>query len=1377
MGDRERRSGRIVAGAVVLILLLTVGPPFVGRAGTPAHTAGSSDVASTTVTVAPAYVPGTGIADLGPLASDTPLSVLVGLGAPDPAGLEAASTLEYTPGTPEYHQRWTAHDVADRFAPSPASYDAASSYFEGLGLSVTPSPDRWLLLVQGPAHTVASAFGTQFEQYRSEGRTYYSHPSPATLPAGHPWSGVVGLGNVSVPMPSARGTGILAPEPMVPQPMACSTASPLAPCAVYNAYNVSGLISAGNDGTGYRIAVVDVYDASEPQSQLAADLSTFTSGFGLNVGTVHYVYPVPTSRNLNATYTQWGTEEALDLEWARATAPGATIEMTLAPDAATGLYASVDWLVAHEAADVISLSWGEPDVGTFNAYSGACSFECNASSDGSYSILHPVLVAAALEGIGVFAASGDCGAAMGTSGVATSYPASDPAVTGVGGTDLTFSGGGYGGESAWSGNASGAHSPGCVNQGGSGGGWSPFPRPAWQVAPGMSSSRTVRGVPDVALVGGTAVSIVYNGFSTGVYGTSASSPMWAGLAAIADQIYGAPLGWLNPSLYELARAANASTRFHDVTSGTNGYRAGTGWDAVTGIGSPNAGRLLPLLAGGTHAPTALFAELRATPRLGDAPLIASFESVAYNVSSAVVSYDVDFGDGNATWTASGFANHTYPSTGVYLARTVVFLADGNSTTSLPVPIVVGGGQSLNVTLGASTVTPAAGAPVQLNASVTGGTPPFRYTFSFGDGTYASDLASSSTSHVYPNAGAYCASVVVRDLASPPNAGASSRLALAVGGASGPDCRNPNPVIANFVPTTRFTEVPGDVGLNVYRSGGAPPYSVRFVSDDPYVTACQCGIFRTPGVHPVVAFVNDSVSGAAVAWTNITIVPGITGTFQLSPQSGPAPLYVVGAAHVAGGINASVNLTWWDFDDGTLSQGATASHTYGTPGLYVVHVWNVDAQNWSVDAVYLVDVLAPSAASGLALTANITPAGGAPAGTLLRFAAAASGGAGGYSYYWDLGDNNSAFGATVSQTYPRSGGTVRLTVTDSAGTPVGATIPIVNAGDPGRSASALLLSASAGPTSGVTPLNVVGTATATGMPSIDVSWSYEGTITRANTSAHTYFTPGNYTVTVFATDPQGDYAVRTEAITVAGIPRTPAVISGGPSVLGGLAPLTVDFGAQATGGGGAPYAFAWSFGDATSSYGAIATHTYGRPGSYDANVSVTDGVGTVTVATYPILVWNVTPVNLTLDVAPSVVAPGGWYNVTIGADAACSPVSVPTCSSSNVSLALSVTNGTDPSGTAWRVVRGPGSLGAWTVAVRAPSEGGDVRFAVGVADANYSGGLTARITVAPPVAVGPSMAVDYVLWGILGAAAVVAVAAAVGFVVLRRRRPPARSATP
>ncbi len=188
--------------------------------------------------------------------------------------------------------------------------------------------------------------------------------------------------------------------------------------------------------------------------------------------------------------------------------------------------------------------------------------------------------------------------------------AADPLVLGAGGTTLTASHatGGYLGETAW-GLPYGA--PGGSFQA-SGGGFSRlFARPAYQGGvPGTGASR---GVPDVAAdaSGHTAMTMAISEGGGKTYlrdggGTSATAPLWAGLIALADQYAGRHLGFVNPALYRIARTPAYHRAFHDITTGNNtvqfppktitGYHAAPGWDPVTGLGSPSAQVLIPLLA-------------------------------------------------------------------------------------------------------------------------------------------------------------------------------------------------------------------------------------------------------------------------------------------------------------------------------------------------------------------------------------------------------------------------------------------------------------------------------------------------------------------------------------------------------------------------------------------------------------------------------------------------------------------------------------------------------------------------------------------------------------------------------------------------------------
>ena len=180
-----------------------------------------------------------------------------------------------------------------------------------------------------------------------------------------------------------------------------------------------------------------------------------------------------------------------------------------------------------------------------------------------------------------------------------SLPASDPLVLAVGGTilDAARPGGAYLGEMAWNGGTDA-----------SGGGYSSlFPRPSYQ--DGIARIGATRGVPDVAANAdsSTAMALAYSdGKLRPATGTSAATPLWAGLIALADQQARRHLGFVNPAIYAIARSPAYHQAFHDVVTGDNsvlwptgvfvGYNAGPGWDPVTGWGSPDARYLVPLLA-------------------------------------------------------------------------------------------------------------------------------------------------------------------------------------------------------------------------------------------------------------------------------------------------------------------------------------------------------------------------------------------------------------------------------------------------------------------------------------------------------------------------------------------------------------------------------------------------------------------------------------------------------------------------------------------------------------------------------------------------------------------------------------------------------------
>jgi len=204
-------------------------------------------------------------------------------------------------------------------------------------------------------------------------------------------------------------------------------------------------------------------------------------------------------------------------------------------------------------------------------------------------------------GVTVLASSGDSGSTDGSSdGKPTvDFPASSPYVIGCGGTRLSLSGAKISSEVVWNELSS--------NEGATGGGVSGFfALPMYQQTAGVPKSPSGfvgRGVPDVAGNADpeTGYNVVVDGSATVIGGTSAVAPLWAGLLGRINQSLGKDVGYVNPLLY----ASGSAATFRDITSGTNGtYSAGPGWDACTGLGSPDGAALLASLGGSASSKSA-----------------------------------------------------------------------------------------------------------------------------------------------------------------------------------------------------------------------------------------------------------------------------------------------------------------------------------------------------------------------------------------------------------------------------------------------------------------------------------------------------------------------------------------------------------------------------------------------------------------------------------------------------------------------------------------------------------------------------------------------------------------------------------------------------
>jgi subtilase family serine protease len=343
------------------------------------------------------------------------------------------------------------------------------------------------------------------------------------------------------------------------------------PCDLRTAYQLG---SVSGDGTGQTIAIVDAYS----QPNITSDVAKFDAAFGLPAISLT-VQPIGHVRGNQG----WGLEESLDVEWAHAMAPGAKVVLVEASSASlTNLLSAVNYAVHTLHAPIVSMSWGGSEF----------------SSESSYDSYFPTASGAAFT------------VSAGDSGAGAEWPSASPNVLSVGGTSLASSATGdlTNTHTVCSGNGVGATSSNQTAWSGSGGGLSQYEaRPAYQSASNTYSS-TQRGTPDIAWVGDPNTGVaVYDSYGdngqTGwfqVGGTSVGAPSWAGLLAVADQqrkSSGLSSLAIGSGLTTSPAYAAGSSSYTDVTSGTNGTcgatcTATTGWDLVTGFGSPVGSSLL-----------------------------------------------------------------------------------------------------------------------------------------------------------------------------------------------------------------------------------------------------------------------------------------------------------------------------------------------------------------------------------------------------------------------------------------------------------------------------------------------------------------------------------------------------------------------------------------------------------------------------------------------------------------------------------------------------------------------------------------------------------------------------------------------------------------
>jgi kumamolisin len=490
-------------------------------------------------------------------------------------------------------QTISTSELGERYGADPADAQLVSEVLGSYGLTVTETHlESRRMKVSGTIAAMQSAFGTTLSAVTSphpdgSGDVQHRYRTGAlSVPA--QLSGIItavlGLDDRPQARPQfrRRPAGTAAPATTA-APAPAATGGPLTAPQVASFYK----FPSGTDGTGQTVAIIEL-GGGYSQS----DLSTYFAGLGLSVPSVT---AVGVDGGSNSPGQAADGEVELDIEVVGGVAPGAVQVVYFATNTDQGFIDAISQAVhATPSPIAVSISWGQSE---------------DQWSAQSRDAMDQAFTDAAALGATVTAAAGDNGSSddpNGQTSVHCDFPASSPNVLACGGTKL------IGNTSSFTITSEVVWNELASNEGASGGGVSDvFPLPSYQANAGVPKSAagtgsgqggTGRGVPDVAGNADplTGYLVVVDGNQQTVGGTSAVAPLWAGLIARLAQATGKRVGLLQPMLYAGASAGAAAPGFNDIVSGNNGaYKAGPGWDACTGLGSPNGAGLLTLLSGTT----------------------------------------------------------------------------------------------------------------------------------------------------------------------------------------------------------------------------------------------------------------------------------------------------------------------------------------------------------------------------------------------------------------------------------------------------------------------------------------------------------------------------------------------------------------------------------------------------------------------------------------------------------------------------------------------------------------------------------------------------------------------------------------------------------
>ena len=475
------------------------------------------------------------------------------------ASLAALLNGLYDPSSPNFHRFLTPPEFRACFSPKQDDVDRVIAYAKSQGMVVEGSnANRTIVNVLTNANTAERIFGIRpgsLKTVNSNNREMILHALPQQIASRI--TGIVGFDGANRWHSHAQAVLPQMTQFLQPYQIGSGPSGGLTPNDIKAAY---GLNLTTRTGSGQTIALFEL------DGYLPSDIAAYESAYGLPAATVQPVL----MDGFSGAAGKESAEVTLDIELQLAVSPGAKILVYEGPNTDSAVINLYDKIASDDIAKQVSTSWGLS--------------ETTASSDVIRSE-NTAFQQMAAQGQSMFAASGDEGAYDDGKTVSVDDPASQPFVTGVGGTQLfVHTDRSYASETTWN--------HGSPSRGAGGGGrsiiWS---KPAYQA--GLGASTTMRDVPDVALNADqfTAYSIMLNGSWVLYGGTSCAAPIWAAFTALVNEqrsdYQASPLGQANPALYQIAQSASYSSDFNDINDGSNNlvYTATTGYDDATGWGS------------------------------------------------------------------------------------------------------------------------------------------------------------------------------------------------------------------------------------------------------------------------------------------------------------------------------------------------------------------------------------------------------------------------------------------------------------------------------------------------------------------------------------------------------------------------------------------------------------------------------------------------------------------------------------------------------------------------------------------------------------------------------------------------------------------------